>query len=270
MPDQTALIECFRDTQSRSRNDERLKAETLRMQAETRLYLDDLTAVIRPVKHEKPQILVAEDSTFSCARKWIKPGTKTAVLNFANAYLPGGSVKKGAMAQEECLCRASNLYESLTLPYLVKHYYKWNQKNTGDMGSDRIIYTPGVTVFKSDDDLPQLLPECDWFQTDVITCAAPYYDENKKKPVGMEKLREVFENRIRNILETAIANGVDHLILGAFGCGVFNNPPALVADVFRELLAEQGYAAHFHQVVFAVNGGGENLEAFQKAFESRA
>jgi len=226
-------------------------------------------AVMPPVKNEKPRIIVSEDTTFSCARKWIAPGRKTAVLNFANAYQPGGGVKKGAMAQEECLCRASSLYESLTLPYLIRHYYKWNQKNTGDMGSDRIIYTPDVTVFKTDDALPEMLPEEEWFHVDVITCAAPYYDENKKRPVGMEKLRQVFTDRIRNILETAAANGADHLILGAFGCGVFNNPPDLVADVFRELLIECSYAAYFHQVVFAVKAGNAaNVAAFRKAFDS--
>ncbi|MBR2255757.1 MAG: DUF2263 domain-containing protein [Blautia sp.] len=36
-------------------------------------------------------------------------------LNFANAYTPGGSVSEGVMAQEECLCRSSNLYAALTV-----------------------------------------------------------------------------------------------------------------------------------------------------------
>ena len=36
-----------------------------------------------------------------------------------------------------------------------------------------IIYTPGVTVFKTDTSNPKLLDEKDWYDVDVITCAAP-------------------------------------------------------------------------------------------------
>ncbi|MGN1140739.1 MAG: TIGR02452 family protein, partial [Oliverpabstia sp.] len=102
------------------------------------------------------------------------------------------------------------------------------------------------------------------------SCAAPYYDNRKKKPVSVEKLEEVFMNRIRNILEVAIANEVDYLILGAFGCGAFNNPPQLVAEVFRNLLVDQRYAAYFEKVIFAIKKTGDvcqNYEAFRTVFE---
>ena len=46
---------------------------------------------------------------------------KTAALNFADAYTPGGLVLFGVKTQEEDLCRSSNLYESLTLP-IIKNY----------------------------------------------------------------------------------------------------------------------------------------------------
>lgn len=268
MASQIALIECFCDTQYQIKTDPQLVEATRRMQAGTRLYLDQFEAVLCRVKCEKLSVQVVEDTTFHCAQTLLAANKKTAVLNFANAYHPGGGVTNGAPAQEECLCRSSNLYESLTIPYLVRHYYKWNQKNTGDMGSDRIIYSPEVTVFKSDDLYPENLPE--WFQVDVITCAAPYYDPGKKKPVTLDKLEEVFENRIRNILEIAIANDVDNLVLGAFGCGAFNNPPKLVAKVCRRLLIDNRYANYFEKVVFAIKKSGDacpNLEAFREAFQ---
>ena len=110
----------------------------------------------------------------------------------------------------------------------------------------------------------------EWFQVDVISCAAPYYDTQKKKPVSREKLEEVFTDRIRNILEVAIANDVDNLVLGAFGCGAFNNPPQLVAEVFHKLLVGSGYAAYFEKVVFAIKKTRDvcpNYEAFQAVFE---
>lgn len=268
MASQIALMEVFRDTQIQIKENEKLRRETRKIQAGSALYLDQFYAMNAEPKHEKPNISVVADTTFHCAKSLIEEGEKTAVLNFANAYNPGGGVKNGALAQEEALCRCSNLYEALTVPYMLRHYYKWNQKNTGDMGSDRIIYSPNITVFKSDDEIPEML--ADWFQVDVISCAAPYYDAQKKKPVSKQKLEEVFRNRIQNILEVAISNKVDYLVLGAFGCGAFNNPPQLVAEVFRKLLIDQRYAMYFEKIVFAIKKTGDvcpNYETFRSVFE---
>lgn len=263
MASRIALIECFRDTQICLRENPELARRTKIMQAGTRLYQERYEAVFRTEKQERP-ILVVADTTFHCASLLAEPGKTVAVLNFANAYNPGGSVREGILAQEECLCRSSNLYAALTMPYLLHNYYKLNDRTTGDMGTDRIIYSPGVTVFKSDDPCP--VPLDVWFAADVITCAAPYCDTTKKKPVSLEKLEEVFFSRIRNILEVAIAGGVDDLVLGAFGCGAFHNPPELVAKVFRQLLVTEGYAACFRSVVFAIKPAedNQNLEIFRK------
>ena len=132
------------------------------------------------------------------------------------------------------------------------------------MGTDAVIYSPGVTVIKSDDAIPEKLEQ--WFEVDVLTSAAPYYDPDKKKPVSMEKLETVFQGRIRNILEVAAVNDVDVLILGAFGCGAFNNPPELVASVFRHLLIDRGYGRFFRKTVFAIKKNdtqNTNLLAFK-------
>ncbi len=261
------LIESFRDTRNAIKENEDLSARTIQTQAGTMLYLRGYAAVNPSVKSQSPDIAILEDTTFHCASFYAGGPDKIAVLNFANAYNPGGGVKNGDMAQEECLCRSSNLYAALTLPYLLKNYYKWNHQHTGDMGSDSVIYSPGVTVFKTDDAIPQKMQ--DWFEVDVITCAAPYYNLSKKKPVSFDKLRQVFFDRIRNILEVAAANDVDILVLGAFGCGAFNNPPELVADVFHQLLIDMPYGKYFKKVLFAIKKNNEentNLVCFQDVF----
>ena len=87
----------------------------------------------------------------------------------------------------------------------------------------------------------------------------------------METLGNVFFGRIRNILEVAAANNVDALVLGAFGCGAFNNPPDLVAEQFRKLLIDRGYGRFFKEIVFAIKKNdtrNSNFEAFQAAFSA--
>ena len=65
------------------------------------------------------------------------------------------------------------------------------------------------------------------------------------------------------------------LILGAFGCGAFKNPPEIVAQAFRDVLLEEHYDTCFTDIVFAIkssNGNDPfkpcpNLMAFQLAFD---
>ena len=58
------------------------------------------------------------------------------------------------------------------------------------------------------------------------------------------------------------------LILGAFGCGAFQNDPAIVAEAFRDVLAD--YRFDFSVIEFAIWSGGRedgNIAHFRKAFE---
>lgn len=57
-------------------------------------------------RYEKPaNIIVSKKRTLQAASAY--KNTKTAVHNFASATNPGGGVKRGSNAQEECLCRYS-------------------------------------------------------------------------------------------------------------------------------------------------------------------
>ena len=258
------LIEAFEDTQRQIKENPLLSEATRSMQKGTELFPCGFRAAGAAEKSTRPDIAVVEDTSFHCASVFVNGQDKVAVLNFANACYPGGGVVNGAMAQEECLCRSSNLYAALTLPFLLENYYVWNKRNTGDMGTDALIYSPGVTVFKSDDAIPQDLQ--DWFQVDVITCAAPY---NGRRTTSEDDLRRVFSERIRNILEAASEKNVDILVLGAFGCGAFRNPPRLVAEAFREKLVTEHYGLHFKKTVFAIKRNmynRENYMTFRETF----
>ena len=261
------LIEIFRDTQAALERDEILAQESCRLRAESRLFLDEYRALYAE-KRGTAAVEVVGDTTFHCAKDFARAGKHVAVLNFANPYQPGGGVRAGSAAQEECLCRASNLYAALTVPYFHRHYYKWNERSAGRMGSDRIIFSPGVTVFKEDESYAPLDTP---FRADVITCAAPYLAETSFAKIGMDKYCETMRRRIANIIETAKSAQADVLVLGAFGCGAFANPPETVAKLFYEQLIEQDKAAFFERVVFAIkkSGADENLRIFRDVFAAQ-
>ena len=144
-----------------------------------------------------------------------------------------------------------------------EEYYSYHSEKGNHFWSDRLIYTHDVTVFKDDKDIPELLSEKEWFDVDVITCAAPYLA--KRKYTNSTALLQLFEERIRNIFEAAIDNNVDVLILGAFGGGAFKNPAQVVAEAFNRTIKNYNYSDFFNKIVFAIKPTGElcpNLVAF--------
>ena len=261
-------IACFQDTLARCA--EELAETTALTRERSRVYREQFRSE-RLYKVREPEISVVEGTSFAVARENLKYG-RVAVLNFANPHYPGGGVFQGAKAQEESLCRSSNLYPCLEDGRVFEDFYRYHQTKTDYDFSDRLIYTPGITVFKDDSAVPTLLKQQDWFQVDVITCAAPYLA--KRRYVNPSVLRERFKSRIRNILEAAIDNEADVLILGAFGCGAFKNPPEVVAKAFRQVLEERRYYTAFRKIVFAIKSsvGGDpytvcpNIAAFQTEF----
>lgn len=262
------LIVCFEDTLEKS-NYGSLKQRTARSVKSNRVYKEDF---ISRAKHrgENATIEVYSGSTFDVARRYCSLG-KVAVLNFANPENPGGGVQLGAMAQEECLCRSSNLYACISSPNVFDEYYGYHRGIRSHFYTDRLIYTKNVTVFKDDSLVPQMLPENEWFEVDVITCAAPYLA--RRKHTNGAALFELFKSRIKNIFEAARDNNVDYLILGAFGCGAFKNPPLIVAEAFRRTIEEQNYLNDFKQIVFAIKPTGEdcpNLSIFSRQFDAYA
>jgi len=211
-------------------------------------------------------ILISDKKTLDAASCY--KGKKITVLNFANAFHPGGGCIMGAKAQEEYLCRCSTLYECLIDPKMVEGFYKKHSAKAGvgksKYGSSDIIYTPNVKVITTNDELTDF-DKNKWFDINVITCAAPNvsgFEYDKKK------LRKIMEKRVKRIMQVAAKVDTDVLILGAFGCGVFANPPKMVASIMINLAKE--YKNYFETIEFAVYDPGEekpNLTAFINAYK---
>ncbi|MCD8118726.1 MAG: TIGR02452 family protein [Lachnospiraceae bacterium] len=156
------------------------------------------------------------------------------VLNLASATQPGGRTREGASAQEEDLCRRTSLLLSLESTG-AKKYYEYNNARKTRMGSDAVMLSPYVEVLK--DAKADTLPEP--FPVSVLSCAAPMVR------LGLEGMtQQEYEamlcRRIRGMLKVAASQNYRHLILGAFGCGVYGNDAALVSDLFYRAIMEFG------------------------------
>ena len=238
----------------------------------TKLYLEGHKFVLNNtvIKTNDYNIIITQDRTLEAAFKYYvinEKKEKIGVLNFASAKRPGGGVWNGARAQEESLCRASTLYSCLNTKYLKENYYSYHIKKKNEY-TDRIIYIPNVLVFKSDDNIySEILDEKNWYNIDVISCAA---HNQKAFKLKYEKLKEINYNKIKAIIECAVENNIDNLILGAFGCGAFSNPPQLVAETFKKILIDENYYKYFENVHFAIFttlNEKKNLDEFTKTFE---
>lgn len=270
MPDKNDLILSFKDSLNIAYSD-KLLAATEKAIRSSRVYKEGFTSNTVSPCFESTKVEVVSGTTFATAKGFCKLG-RVAVLNFANPENPGGGVQNGAMAQEECLCRSSNLYPCLCDKRVFDEFYLYHRNLRSFFYSDRLIYTKGVTVFKDDSDVPQLMPENEWFQVDVITCSAPYIA--RRKYTNQAALKELFKSRIKNIFEAAVDNGAEVLVLGAFGCGAFKNPPEIVAKAFHEVIEENAYHTKFKRIVFAIKStvGDDpymacpNITAFEEEF----
>jgi uncharacterized protein (TIGR02452 family) len=212
------------------------------------------------------QVSVMHGSTIEAILNY-RDGLKTAVLNFASAKNPGGGFMGGAIAQEESLARSSSLYASQTKDMTL---YTFNKKNASFLYSDYMIYSPGV-VFWMNDEGAFLNPPA---LVDVITSPAPNKGAMMQHARRNEiaQLETVFKKRMGKVFALAKSKGVERLILGAWGCGVFKNDYEEVATYFSELI-ETKYKYSFKEIVFAIYDRSKtkgSLEIFQRVFNHKS
>lgn len=120
---------------------------------------------------------------------------KTCLLNMASAKNVGGGVRGGEKAQEEDLCRRSNLYPSLSE---VKY----------PIPDDQILYTKNVMFFKAPDYSYIPVP----FKTDVVSVASvrlsmQRYLTDTEKHIIVSKIRLMFLAMYVNGIRVPIVSG---------------------------------------------------------------
>ena len=250
-------ISVFEDTMERIRGDVEVHKAQQQSIAEQKLILEKESLIVpAPRFNEKAKVIVTKNRSFEAARPYAEQGLRTTVLNFASATNPGGGVVTGASAQEECLCRCSTLYNCLNTRAMWDGFYTPHRRSGNPLHNDDIIFTPNVQVLKDDDYQPLEDP----FAVDVITCAAPNLREQPANPynpgdgdskqISKDALYRLHVQRARRILTVAAQNEADVLILGAFGCGAFQNDPYVVARAYNDVL--EAFSRHFRTIEFAV------------------
>ena len=214
------------------------------------------------------------------AKALIDAGFHPAMLNLADLYTPGGLVEYGSGAQEENLCRRSNLVLSLyqfsgarVRQYpglgLVRHrdQYPMDERFGG-------VYSGIVTFFRGPESEGSLLEEKP-YNIPVISVAALNGPRVGADGLMLPAETAITLDKMRTIFRIGALHGHDSLVLSAMGCGAFANPPAHIARLFHQVIGEEEFRGRFRLIDFAILDGYRtglrhnpdgNLLPFQREF----
>lgn len=209
------------------------------------------------------KIAVMNATTLDAARTLVAAGHRPVALNFASARHPGGGFLSGARAQEESLARASALYACLA----DNPMYAWHEAHRSPLYTDYAIYSPAVPVFRDDSGALLDTP----YECAFITCAAVNARVAlERDPACRPAIHDAMASRVERVLAIAATHAHTHIVLGAWGCGVFGNDPREIAQLFRAALAGP-YRNVFAEVIFAIVDWSPDrmfIGPFEQAFSS--
>ena len=214
---------------------------------------------------------VCDCDSLLAGKRLLEEGYHPAVLNFANRQSPGGGVLNGAGAQEENIFRRSNLFLSLYQFHSIGMKFDVPRRNES-YPMDRNTggaYSPDVTVFRGSEQEGYSLLQ-NPYQLGIVTVAAMNSPELKNPYQIADHLVEPVCEKIRTVFRIALNHGHDSIVLGAWGCGAFTNPPQHIAKLFHQVMDEKEFCNKFKKIVFAImerkNVDNGNLLPFLEEF----
>lgn len=245
---------------------------------ETHYYREELP-LVRKAQFEHTLIRAVSEDCLVTAANIRATGEEVCVLNMASRRTPGGGVLKGCGAQEEYLFRCSDYYRSLyRYSYLADDFGVERASDRYPMDRDfGGIFSRNVTVFRGSEKAGYPLLEKPWQANFIAVAALNRPDIERVNEVARltPPMINATKNKIRTMLRIAIVNNQPNLVLGAFGCGAFRNPPAHMAELFNETLEEKEFQGAFKRVFFSIiedhNSRGEgNFLPFARVFNQPA
>jgi len=246
------------------------------------MYKEPFRVRIDPKESRNTEIRVENKDCVLAAKELIDAGYNPAMLNLADLYTPGGLVEYGSGAQEENLCRRSNLILSLYQfsPARVRQYPDIGLKAHRDQYpmDERFggIYSGIVTFFRGPESEGSML-ENKPYNIPVISVAALSGPRIGADGMMYKEETEITLDKMRTIFRIGMANFHDSLVLSAMGCGAFANPPAHIAKLFHQVIEEDEFKNRFKLIDFAILDGYRtglwhnpdgNFAPFRKEFES--
>ena len=242
----------------------------------SRFYTKPLDASSVPTLSEecKTKIIVQNDDSIHCGHTLQQEGYNPVVLNLASRRNPGGGVKNGSRAQEESLFRSTNLFLSM---YRYAEYAE-------DYGLEKSrfqypmpvrfggIYVPKATVFRAGAKDDFALLDTPYYMSFVAVAAINHPELDADGNICQEDAN-LTKNKMRTMLRIGLLNGHDSIVLGAFGCGAFHNPPKHIARLFHEVIDEKEFKDKYKLIAFAIledhnSPRGGNLQPFIEEFKS--
>ena len=180
------------------------------------------------------------------------------VLNMANANKFGGGYTSGAAAQEENMFRTTNV---LTYDADVDSSGRYSQTMTNLINGQNYevlldIDNPRIIIRNSE-------PNYELLSKDEYT---PFYElraaaiNTKHETFSIDECRK----RITAQINTLKKNKIQYVILSAFGCGAFANPPDIVSRIYKEVIDEN--KQFFKVIIFTIfnpkGGPDRNFDIF--------
>lgn len=228
--------------------------------ASSELYREPFRVMLDPVKPVSTEVRVENRDCVLAAKQLIDDGYNPAMLNLADLYSPGGLVEYGSGAQEENLCRRSDLVLSLYQfsSARIRQYPDLGLiKNDDQYPMDERyggVYSGIVTFFRGPESEGSLLEEKP-YNIPVISVAALSGPRIGADGLMFPEETEITLEKIRTIFRIGMANFHDSLVLSALGCGAFANPPAHIAKLFHQVIEEDEFRNVFRLIDFAILDG---------------
>ncbi|MCR5113734.1 MAG: TIGR02452 family protein [Acholeplasmatales bacterium] len=249
------LVNVFKDTRSSYIEKNYLISSIKNTKANTKLYDEDYIGN-KVEKDNDAKIILERNYPTNSLRSYASYG-RLGILNSGDGTHPGGNVLSGFIGGEENLARVSTLFACLNdeTGNLYENYYGLNKKSNY-LNSNKIIYSPGVTIFKKENVIPEELMSTEWVDSDVITSAAP--NLNNIFIVDTE-LKELFFNRLKQVFEVSAANNIDCLILSSYGINQ-NINQGIIKEIYEKLIDE--YKKYFKYIIISLpdSNGEESPE----------